>query len=161
MAMESMVAKVTSRRGFLGLIGVGALVLLAPAGRAAAKASRVIKIYKSPSCGCCGEWTRILGKYGFVTQVFQMDDLTGVKRLAGIPAELESCHTAVIDGYFVEGHVPVEAIERMLSERPRITGIAVPGMPAGSPGMPGPEREPFEVIAYTAGGRRELFMSFR
>jgi hypothetical protein len=153
--------KAASRRGFLGWLGAGALVLLVPPLPAGADESRVIEIYKTPYCGCCGQWSKILANEGFETKVYEIDDLTPVRELVGLPEELESCHTAVIDGYVVEGHVPVEAIEKMLSERPPIAGIAVPGMPSGSPGMPGPEPEPFDVISFTPGGRHELFMSFR
>jgi hypothetical protein len=147
------------RRRALGLIGAGALVLLSPA--AVATPSREIKIYKSPYCGCCGSWTKILRKQGYETQVFKMNDLGRVKRLAKLPANLESCHTGIIDGYFVEGHVPVEAIDKMLTERPGIVGIAVGGMPTGSPGMPGPDPEPYDVVAYTADGRQSVYMSYR
>jgi hypothetical protein len=149
------------RRHALRLIGAGALVLLSPAVGAVATPSRKIKIYKSPYCGCCGTWTKILQKHGYETQVFKMNDLGRVKRLAKLPANLESCHTGIIDGYFVEGHVPVEAIEKMLAERPRIVGIAVGGMPIGSPGMPGPDPEPFDAVAYTADGKQSVYMSFR
>ncbi len=150
-----------SRRSVLGLIGVGTLALLLPAGRAVAARSRAIKVYKSPYCGCCGSWTKILRKHGFEAKVFKMNDLSRVKQQAKLPGNLESCHTAVIDGYFVEGHVPVEAIEKMLTERPRIAGIAVGGMPTGSPGMPGPDPEPYDVVAYTADGRQDVYMSYR
>jgi hypothetical protein len=159
--MIPVVEKTTSRRTVLGLIGAGALVLLSPVGRAAAKQSRKIKIYKSPYCGCCGAWTKILRKHGYEAKVFKLNNLGRIKEQARVPSELESCHTALIDGYYVEGHVPVEAIEKMLTERPKITGIAVGGMPTGSPGMPGPDPEPFDVIAYTADGRQEIYMSFR
>ncbi len=156
--MESSV-ETASRRSALGLIGVGILALLLPAGRAAAR-SRAIKVYKSPYCGCCGAWTKILARAGFEPEVFKTNDLAPVKRLAGVPANLESCHTAFVDGYVVEGHVPVEAIEKMLEERPRIVGIGVPDMPIGSPGMPGPNPEPFSVIAFAADGRQTAYMRF-
>ena len=158
--MESSV-ETASRRSVLGLIGVGTLALLLPAGRAVAARSRAIKVYKSPYCGCCGAWTKILARAGFEPEVFKTNDLAPVKRLAGVPAKLESCHTAFIDGYVVEGHVPVEAIEKMLAERPKIVGIGVPDMPIGSPGMPGPDPEPFSVIAFAADGRQTVYMSFR
>lgn len=103
--------KVASRRAFLALAGAGGLVLLAPMAGAAAKKGRPIKIYKSPYCGCCGEWTKILQKSGFDTQIIKMNDVSPIKKMAGLPADLASCHTAIIDGYVVEGHVPVSAIE--------------------------------------------------
>lgn len=159
--MKYIVESPTSRRGFLGMIGAGALVLLPTRLRAAADRSRLIKVYKSPDCACCGAWTKIMERHGFEAEVVLMDDITQVKRLARVPEALESCHTAVIDGYVVEGHVPVAALEKMLAERPEIAGIAVPGMPFGSPGMPAEEPEPFDVIAFTAEGRQQLYMSFR
>ncbi|MDH3593824.1 MAG: DUF411 domain-containing protein [Rhodospirillales bacterium] len=159
--MKPVFEKSLPRRSALGLIGAGALALLSPAARAAAAPSREITIYKSPYCGCCGSWTKILRKHGFEAKVFKMNDLSRVKQQAKLPGNLESCHTAVIDGYFVEGHVPVEAIEKMLTERPRIAGIAVGGMPSGSPGMPGPDPEPYDVVAYTADGRQDVYMSYR
>jgi hypothetical protein len=158
--MEPLIDKATSRRSVLGLVGAGLLALLLPIGRAAAR-SRAIKIYKSPYCGCCGAWTKILAGAGFEPEVIKTKDLAPVKRLAGVPANLESCHTAFIDGYVVEGHVPAEAIEKMLKERPKIVGIGVPDMPIGSPGMPGPDPEPFSVIAFAAEGRQTVYMSFR
>ncbi len=159
--MKSAFEKSLPRRRALGLIGAGALVLLSPAARLSLKPAAEIKIYTSPYCGCCGSWTKILRKHGYEAKVFKMNDLSRVKRQAKLPANLESCHTAVIDGYFVEGHVPVEAIEKMLAERPRIVGIAVGGMPTGSPGMPGPDPEPYDVVAYTAAGRQDVYMSYR
>lgn len=158
--MDPVVEMPAARRTFLGLVGAGALALLLPAGRAAAR-GRAIKIYKSPYCGCCGAWTKILAGAGYDPEVIKTEDLAPVKRRAGVPANLETCHTAFVDGYVVEGHVPVEAIERMLAERPAIVGIAVPGMPVGSPGMPGSDPEPFSVIAFAADGRQSVYMSFR
>ena len=159
--MEPVVVQPVTRRTLLGLIGAGALAPLLPYGRVLAAPSRAIKIYKSPYCGCCGSWTKILSKAGYAPEVIKMNDLAPVKRRAGVPANLETCHTAFVDGYVVEGHVPVEAIEKMLAERPEIVGIGVPGMPTGSPGMPGPDPEPFSVIAFAADGRQSVYMSFR
>jgi hypothetical protein len=158
--MESVVEKTAARRAVLGLIGAGALALLLSDARAAVR-SRAIKVYKSPYCGCCGAWTKILVQAGYEPEVFKTNDLAPVKRRAGVPANLESCHTAFIDGYVVEGHVPVEAIKKMLAERPKIVGIGVPDMPVGSPGMPGPDPEPFSVIAFAADGRQTVYMRFR
>src|SRR3989344_7694770 len=89
--------------------------------------------YKSISCGCCDVHSKYLDSKGFDIKVNNLQDVTAIKSQFGIPRDLESCHTAVIDGYFVEGHIPVEAINKMLSEKPDIKGIAMPGMPSGSP----------------------------
>lgn len=92
-------------------------------------------VYKTPTCGCCGLWVAHLQKSGFTTEVHNLDDLGAVKARVGIPYGLGSCHTAQIDGYFAEGHVPADDIKRLLRERPDAKGLTVPGMPAGSPGM--------------------------
>ena len=112
-------------------------------------------VYKSPTCGCCGIWTDYVD---YDTEVVQMQDLSSVKSQYGVPAELQSCHTAVIGGYVVEGHIPMEAIERMLEERPDIKGIAMPGMPSGSPGMPGPKSGPFVIYAIHNDGSYTEYM---
>ncbi len=102
-------------------------------------------VYKSPECVCCGSYVGYLRGHGFDVRVKEMEDLTPVKRSFGIPPDLESCHTVAVGGYAVEGHVPIEAIDRLLSEKPGIRGIALPGMPEGAPGMPGPKTETFVI----------------
>ena len=159
--MDSVVERAATRRTFLGLLGGSVVSLVLSTGRTNAARSRAIKVYKSPYCGCCGAWTKILARSGYEPEVFNTNDLTPIKRLAGVPVNLESCHTAFINGYVVEGHVPVAAIEKMMAERPDIVGIGVPGMPIGSPGMPGPDPEPFSVIEFAADGRQAIYMSFR
>ena len=104
-------------------------------------------VYKSPNCGCCGEWVAYLRRRGMAVTVVQKEDMDAIKEMAGVPESLASCHTAMVDGYVVEGHVPISAIGRMLSERPQIRGIALPGMPSGSPGMSGVKEEPFVIFA--------------
>jgi hypothetical protein len=108
-------------------------------------------MYSSPTCGCCSEYATYLRANGHPVEVSHIDDLAEIKSRYGIPAEAEGCHTTVIDGYTIEGHVPVEAIDRLLAERPAIDGIALPDMPAGSPGMSGPKQAPFEVLSLTNG----------
>ena len=97
-----------------------------------------ITVFKSPSCGCCGKWVEYMRSHGFTVATRDMEDLEAIKKMAGVPDGLQSCHTATVGGYVVEGHVPVEAVRRLLRERPKTRGIAVPGMPAGSPGMESP-----------------------
>lgn len=106
-----------------------------------------ITVYKSPTCGCCGNYIAELRRQGASVDVKEISDaeMTAKKRELGVPQKLESCHTSIIDGYVIEGHVPMEAVARLLSERPAIKGIALPGMPAGSPGMSGVKTGPFEV----------------
>ena len=99
---------------------------------------------------------------GFKTQVEDVNDLSAVKRNHQIPAQLQSCHTAIVDGYVIEGHVPVAEIERLLAEKPDIAGLAVPGMPVGSPGMEvsGSPNQPFDVIAFDKAGQMQVFASY-
>ena len=98
-------------------------------------AGPLITVYKSPSCGCCVKWVEYLQKEGFEVKVVNRDDLTSIKQREGVPAAMSSCHTALVDGYVIEGHVPAQAIRKLLKERPDTRGLAVPGMPANSPGM--------------------------
>ena len=123
-----------------------------------ALAGTAVTLYSTPTCGCCREYTAYLDELGFQVETEWMEDLTPVKDDLGIPEEMRSCHTAVIEEYFVEGHVPVEAIWRLLDERPAIDGIALPGMPSGSPGMIGDKEEPF-VIYSVVDGKVEEFVT--
>jgi hypothetical protein len=106
-----------------------------------------ILVHKTPTCGCCKVWIEYLIADGFVVEVRDVDDLGPVKTRVGVPPGKGSCHTAEVEGYFVEGHVPAEDIRRLLAERPQARGITVPGMPLGSPGMevPGGRVEPYTV----------------
>lgn len=117
-------------------------------------------VYKSPTCGCCNGWIDHLRDEGYTVEAIDVvayQDMQDRKRAGQVPTELESCHTATIEGYVIEGHVPGEAIERLLQERPDIQGLAVAGMPIGSPGMEGPNPQPYDVIAFTEDGSRSVF----
>ena len=117
-------------------------------------------VYRDPSCGCCEAWTQLARQAGFEAQLIDQSDMASVKRRLGVPDALASCHTAVIDTLVIEGHVPFDAVRRLLDERPSsVKGIAVPGMPIGSPGMEVPDgrREPFEVLAFDEAGRISRF----
>lgn len=122
----------------------------------------VIEVFKSPSCGCCGAWVEHLREAGFTVEVRDIANMMAVKEELGLPGEMASCHTARIAGYLIEGHVPAQDIARMLAERPDIRGIAVPGMPVGSPGMevPGQPADAFDVVAFDASGRTSVFASY-
>lgn len=112
-----------------------------------------VVVYKSPSCGCCGNWVEHLRAGGFTVAVRERHDLTPVKARFGVPAPLEACHTAEVGGYVVEGHVPATEFRRLLAERPKARGLAVPGMPVGSPGMEdGGRREAYRVIQFGENG---------
>lgn len=104
-------------------------------GRAAQ--NHVITVHKDPNCGCCTGWAEHLAKAGFEVKTIDTTTLDAVKKRLGVPTDLAACHTAEVDGYVVEGHVPAAALKRFLNEKPKATGLAVPGMPIGSPGMEG------------------------
>ena len=122
-----------------------------PASASQGSAELVIEVYKSPTCGCCHEWEAYLRGHGFTVRSVPTEDMTAVKVANGLPDSTWSCHTAMINGYVVEGHVPVEAIEDLLRDRPAVDAIALPGMPAGSPGMSGVKAGPFEILSVTDG----------
>jgi hypothetical protein len=136
---------------------LGAGSSAAEAGEEAAALGLAV-VHKSPTCDCCGAHEDYLAGSGFATQdAVHDEDLTAWKEAQGIPRELWSCHTTEVGGYFVEGHVPVETIERLLAEQPDIDGIALPGMPAGSPGMGGVQEEPLVVEAFVGGNPAGVF----
>ncbi len=117
----------------------------------ASEPARTGTLYKNPDCGCCDEYARYLRDHGFQIDVIETATLDRMKAEHGIPAELGGCHTTLIQGYVVEGHVPVGSIERLLNERPQIAGISLPGMPSGSPGMGGAREGPFEIMSFGKG----------
>jgi len=116
-------------------------------------------LFKSQSCGCCSVYSEYLQRQGFEVEIKDMTSLAGVKADFGVPASMQSCHTAKVGRYFVEGHVPVEAIQKLLAENPDIAGIALPGMPSGAPGMPGGKDEPWIIFAVGKDGSFEEFMT--
>lgn len=113
-----------------------------------------VTVHRDPNCGCCRGWAAHLKYAGFPVKLVETTELDAIKQRLGVPAELSSCHTAELAGYVVEGHVPVSAIRRLLAEKPEATGLAVPGMPAGSPGMEGGQGVPYEVVLFGSQGRR-------
>ena len=119
----------------------------------------LITVHKDPNCGCCSGWVQHLQKAGFGTKVFDTKDIDGVKKRLGVPDDLAACHTAEVAGYVIEGHVPAAALSRFLAERPNARGLAVPGMPTGSPGMEGGKPEKYDVVLFGPDGQR-TYMSF-
>ena len=117
----------------------------------------LIKVYKDANCGCCNKWVEHLASNGFKVETMDMPDLSLLKQKHGVAEALQSCHTALVDGYVVEGHVPAEVIRKMLKERPSIAGLAVPGMPMGSPGMEGPTKERYDVLTFDRAGRTTVY----
>jgi len=118
-----------------------------------------VTVYKSPTCSCCQRWIDHLEANGFEVDTREVPDVKPVKQEKGVPQQLASCHTAEVDGYVIEGHVPASDIKRLLEERPPVRGLAVPEMPIGSPGMEGPNPEPYDVIAFDDKGKTEVFSS--
>ena len=116
-------------------------------------------VYKTPTCGCCQKWIDHMREAGFAVEVHNADDLTATKNAAGVPAEMRSCHTAMIGGYAIEGHVPASDVRRLLATRPAVAGIAVPGMPVGSPGMEGMFRERYDVLTFGGKEKPAVFAS--
>jgi hypothetical protein len=142
------------------LILVGAMVVALASPAAAESGTPPIEVWKSATCKCCGNWVKHLEANGFAVTVngASPSALAALKRQAGIPDKLASCHTAKIDGYVIEGHVPASDIERLVAEHPDAVGLTVPGMPVGSPGMEqGAEFEPYDVLLINKDGSTEVF----
>lgn len=123
-----------------------------------AETERNIHVYKSPTCGCCTDWVKHLEDNGFEVEVSEVDNVTPVKIEAGLTPALASCHTAFINDYVIEGHVPADDIKRLLTQAPQARGLSVPGMPAGSPGMEmGDRKDPYQVLLFNANGQTQVF----
>ena len=116
-----------------------------------------VTVYKSPTCGCCKDWITHLKRNGFTVHARDHSDMNAVKSELGVPRNLQSCHTATVDGYVFEGHVPADLIAEFLSEKSGIKGLSVPGMPMGSPGMEGPRQEPYDVVAFDHDGGTRVY----
>ena len=149
-------SEMLSRRGFLaGVAGIW----LAGFPRLVAAVPTVITIYKSRSCGCCTKWVDHVKAAGFDARVHDEEDMDGLKDELGVPGGVRSCHTALVGGFLIEGHVPAADIRQLLTRRPKAAGLAVPGMPAGTPGMaePGSKIADFDVLAFQTDGSTTVF----
>jgi hypothetical protein len=120
-------------------------------------AAQAITVYRTATCGCCGKWVDHLKAAGFAPTVHIVERTDAAPAAKGVPPQLRSCHSATLEGYNVEGHVPADVIKQLLEDRPKVQGIAVPGMPAGSPGMESPSPVAYDVIAYDAAGKTSVF----
>lgn len=147
--------KLPTRSNRPSLRGLVAAALLGLASLAPAFAAEdEVVMYKDPNCGCCGKWAEHMREHGFKVKEVSTSQMGVIKREAGVPQALGSCHTAKVGGYVVEGHVPAADVKRMLTDKPTVSGISAPGMPLGSPGMEIDGRqEPYEVILFTTSGR--------
>jgi hypothetical protein len=152
--MHDLDPRLTRRSALLAAVGT-----LVSAGPLSAADDPVITVHKDPTCGCCSGWVAHLQKSGFDTNVLETRDLVAVKARLGVPDDLAACHTAEVSGYVIEGHVPAAALKRFLAEKPEAAGLAVPGMPVGSPGMEGGTPERYDVVLFGPNGRR-TYMSF-
>ena len=123
-------------------------------------AAPVIDVFKSESCGCCGAWVEHLKANGFAPRVVNVENPSDYRERGGIPDKLGSCHTGMIQGYAIEGHVPASDIKRLLAQKPKAKGLAVPAMPLGSPGMEGPRKDPYDVLLVQADGRTKVFKHY-
>ena len=145
-------------RSALLAIGVLAAVVAAQ-WNSAAQQKPVLSVFKSPTCGCCSKWVDHMKAAGFETRVQDVEDMASVKAKLGVATEISSCHTAQVDGYVIEGHVPATSVQRLLKERPKVVGLAVPGMPMGSPGMevPSGQKDSYAVLAFEKGGKTSVY----
>jgi hypothetical protein len=148
----------TTRRQFLLTTAAASLVPTLAARRLfAAESASVITVYKDAGCQCCVKWIQHLSKAGFVVMPRDVLSMDEIKKNMHVPDALQSCHTAVVDRYVIEGHVPADVVKKMLKEKPAIQGIAVPGMPMGSPGMEGGRADKYDVIAFSADGKTRVY----
>jgi hypothetical protein len=144
-----------------------AVAAVAVAGAVAAVGQKpgalTVEVYKSPTCGCCSKWVDHLRAANFTVRATDTEQVDAIKNKHGVPVALRSCHTALVAGYVLEGHVPAADIQRLLKERPAIAGLAVGGMPVGSPGMevPGRPADPYNVTAFDKAGGTSVFSSYR
>jgi hypothetical protein len=150
----------TSRRVAI-LVPIAALAFVATAWLSAQTpaAKPQMTVYKSSTCGCCSNWVAHMKANGFDVKAIDVDDIDKVKQEHGVPAAAASCHTALVNGYIVEGHVPADAVVKMLRDKPAIAGIAVPGMPMGAPGMemPNGQKEPYTIVSFDRSGKTAVY----
>lgn len=149
------------RTGFFAGLVSAAILVFTNAHDAIADDAKLVEIWKDPSCGCCAAWANHLQAAGFEVQISNTDHLNDIKRMNRIPPKLASCHTAKVGGYVIEGHVPASDIMKLITEKPKILGLAVPGMPLGSPGMevPSGEKDAYDVISFDERGNAAVYSS--
>jgi hypothetical protein len=156
MSRSRTIAFVIAALALVGAVYVGTVGLPAAQQKAAGP---LVEVFKSPTCGCCSNWVEHMRANGFVVRTTNLNDISEIKKSRGVPLEVQSCHTALVNGYVVEGHVPAADVQRMLKEKPAIVGIAVGGMPIGSPGMETPyvKAEPYSVMSFDKRGATRVY----
>jgi hypothetical protein len=158
MMIRSTVAAVASAVALIA--GVSVAVVGSQGGRSTTAGKPSLAVYKSPTCGCCAKWNEHMTAAGYTVNSSDRTDMNAIKDEHRIPSALRSCHTALVAGYVVEGHVPADVVAKLLAEKPAgVVGIAVPGMPAGSPGMESPDgfKTPYQVLAFTKDGQSRVY----
>lgn len=149
---------IVARRRILSML---AAVPLALVSMRALSAVPAVSMFKLTDCGCCDLWAKHLRDNGFTVSVQALPDLAPVRRKYGIAKDFGTCHTALVEGYAIEGHVPAADIHRLLKSKLKVAGLAVPGMPAGSPGMEGPRRDPYDVLTFDRNGATQIYARYR
>lgn len=150
-------SELISRRALIARgVTAAAAVVVSPALLRAA-AGTPMMVYKDPNCGCCHNWVEIMRSSGFEVSVRDTGDMASIKTRYKVGRNLASCHTALVGGYVVEGHVPADVIRKLLAEKPKVVGIAVPGMPVGSPGMEGGRKDAYDILTFDATGKTAVF----
>jgi hypothetical protein len=147
-------------RNAIGLAAL-ALVVTFTAGGVEAQKPIPVQVFKDATCGCCSVWVEHLRRHGFTPTSENVTNLTALKDKHGVPQQTRSCHTALVGGYVVEGHVPAAEIQRLLKEKPKVAGLAVPGMPIGSPGMEGANARPYDVLTFDKTGKTAVYSTQR
>ena len=143
------------------LLSAGALATIVALPALAASPPTELQVFKSPTCGCCGAWVEHMRAAGFSVKVTEVDDTTAARKRLGLPDRFASCHTATVAGYVLEGHVPAAEVKRLLAQRPKALGLAVPGMPPSAPGMDVPGRkDPYDVLLISADGQSRVFAAY-
>jgi hypothetical protein len=143
--------KKTVKLGIAFLLSISAGMSTAPP---------TLTVFKTKTCGCCGKWVEHIRANGFKVIVNEVVSTGEYRQKYGVPEKLQSCHTAVVDGFSIEGHVPAAEIQRLLGEKPKIKGLSVPGMPAGSPGMEGPRHDAYSVVSFDSGGILSVYQRY-
>lgn len=148
---------IANSRYHIGAVSVFLLSIILLSGCSENSNAQTITVYKSPTCGCCKKWIAHMEDNGFTVRAHDTHDVRSIKQQNGVGDHLASCHTALVDGYVIEGHVPADAVKKLLKDKPVAAGLAVPGMPMGSPGMEGPRKDPYNVILFNRSGDTAIY----
>ena len=140
-----------------GLVLIISMLFIVACEQAVKTTGPTVTVYKSPTCGCCKKWVSHLEANGFQVKAVDLTDMNVVKERYGVQPRFASCHTAVVNGYIIEGHVPADLIRKLLKEKPKVVGLTVPGMPMGAPGMEGPRKQAYNVLTFDKSGKLGIY----